>query len=146
MNPSPLDLHYYFTSSVSFSVNKDFKSSGPILPGDDLHIEVDVRDLNDPGQPQWLVTLLVRQHASEEQPYSFSIELEGYFSVIRRLDEAETQKLLRTNGAAILYGVAREIIRSLTSQGPYMAAFLPSVGFRPPSPESTPTHAEAPAQ
>lgn len=146
MNPSPLDLHYYYTSSLSFSVNKDFKSKGPILPGENLHIEVDVRDLNDPGQPRWLVTLLVRQHASEEQPYSFSVELEGYFSVSRHFDEAGTQKLLRTNGAAILYGVAREMIRSLTAHGPYMPAFLPSVGFRPAEPEASSPKSEAPTR
>jgi len=147
MNPSPLELHYYYTSGLSFSVNKDFKSSGPILPGDDLHIEVNVRDLKDPGQPQWLVTLAVRQSASEDQPYTFSVELEGYFSVTSTLyDKAGSEKLLRTNGAAILYGVAREMIRALTAHGPYMPAFLPSVGFRPSEPEASPTNTEAPAR
>jgi preprotein translocase subunit SecB len=147
MNPSPLELHYYYTSELSFSVNKDFKSKGSILPGDNLQIEVDVRDLKDDSQPQWLVTLIVRQHASEDQPYAFSVELEGYFSIFSsRFDEAGSEKLLRTNGAAILYGVAREMIRSLTAHGPYMPAFLPSVGFRPSEPEASPTNTEAPAR
>lgn len=138
MNPSPLELHYYYTSGLSFSVNKEFKSQGPILSGDDLHIEVDVRDLQDHSQPQWLVTLLIRQHASEDQPYAFSVELEGYFSIPgSRYDATASEKLLRTNGASILYGVAREMIRSLTAQGPYMPAFLPSVSFRPVEPEAS---------
>ena len=88
-----------------------------------------MRDLKDNSQPQWLVTLIVRQHASEDQPYAFSVELEGYFSIFSsRFDEAGSEKLLRTNGAAVLYGVAREMIRSLTAHGPYLPAFrrLPS--------------------
>jgi preprotein translocase subunit SecB len=39
--------------------------------------------------------------------------------------------MLEVNGASMLYGAAREIVRAMTARGPYFQTVLPSVSFYP---------------
>ncbi|MCX6969248.1 MAG: protein-export chaperone SecB [Verrucomicrobia bacterium] len=133
MKPSPLDLHYYYVTELTFSVNKTFKAGeSSALEGGNLRIFPELRKSEDPkSEPEWIMTLRVQQLAADDQPYSFSLELVGYLSVSSLVPEEKRELFLRANGASMLYGAAREIIRSVSAQGPYMPAILPSVSFYP---------------
>ena len=133
MKPSPLDLHYYYVTELTFSVNKTFKAGeGSALEGGNLRILPELRKSEDPeSEPEWIMTLRVQHLAADDQPYSFSLELVGHLSVSSLVPEEKRELFLRANGASMLYGAAREIIRSVSAQGPYMHAILPSVSFYP---------------
>ena len=133
MKPSPLDLHYYYVTELTFFVNKTFKARGSsALDGANLRVVPDLRRSEVPdSEPEWIMSLQVQQLAADDQPYSFSVELVGHLSVSPLVPEEKREHILRANGASMLYGAAREIIRSVSAQGPYMAAILPSVSFYP---------------
>lgn len=132
MQPSPLNLHFYYVTDLTFAVNPTFKSSGNVLPEDaDLRILTDVKRSDDPGsEAEWIVTLKVQQLAADNLPVSFLVETVGHFSAHPDLDEEKRLKLLRQNGAAILFGSVREIVRSITGMGPLHAAH-PALLFIP---------------
>ena len=49
MKPSPLDLHYYYVTELTFSVNKTFKAGeGSALEGGNLRILPELRKSEDP--------------------------------------------------------------------------------------------------
>lgn len=133
MQPSPLNLHFYYVTDLTFSVNQAYTGGTGVLPEDaDLRILSDVKRSEDPdSEPEWIVTLKVQQLAADNLPYSFSVEIVGHFSVHPGLTDERRQKLLSQNGSAILLGCAREVIRSVTSMGPHMPLILPSCSFLP---------------
>jgi preprotein translocase subunit SecB len=131
MKTSPLILHDYFVTELVFSVNMSFDADkATALCFDDLAIE---RELLPLGQDslKWQMTLRVRQQAPPEKntPYAFSLVLVGILEVSPNCPEDKRKQLAEVNGASMLFGAAREIIRSVTSRGPYLQILLPSVSF-----------------
>jgi preprotein translocase subunit SecB len=133
MKPSPLDLHYYYVTELTFSVNKTFKAGDiTALEGGNLRVIPDLRRSDAPdNEPEWIMSLRVQQLAADDQPYAFSIEIVGHFSISGMVPEDLRDRILKANASSMLYGAAREIVRSVTAQGPYMPAILPSVSFYP---------------
>ena len=41
----------------------------------------------------------------------------------------DEEQFVRVNGSSMLYGAAREIVRSLTSRGPWGELMLPGISF-----------------
>ena len=60
---------------------------------------------------------------------TFSLQLIGLFSVNDQIDDKERKDFAKVNGASVLFSVAREHLRVLTSAGPYPAIYLPAVSF-----------------
>jgi preprotein translocase subunit SecB len=67
--------------------------------------------------------------AEANVPYSFSLNLTGLFKTSTSISEERVEKLVKTNGATILYGIAREMVRNLVGSGPCDGPILPSVSF-----------------
>jgi preprotein translocase subunit SecB len=149
MKPSPLTLHDYFVTDLSFTVNREFDPTKPAtLCVDDLIIKREAK-LRDSNPLQWRMTLRIQHQAlpGHNTPYAFTLELVGFIDLAPEfpLEEEKRQRTLEVNGASMLYGAAREIMRSVTSRGPYLQIILPSVSFYPkketppaPEPEKTP--------
>jgi preprotein translocase subunit SecB len=136
MKPAPLQLENYFVSELVFSANKDFVPGSPSeMQFGDLRVEPTC--LNTEPR-QWQVTLKVQFQppADANYPYTFALEIVGFFKTIDGLKSDIEARLIKTNASSMLYGAAREIVRAATSRGPYVPVVLPSVSFYEPKPEN----------
>ena len=80
---------------------------------------------------RWQVTLKVtyRPGPDVNTPYHFAIEIVGLFLVSNQVAEEKVKWWIETNATAVLYSALREIVRALTSRGPYPALLLPTGTF-----------------
>jgi preprotein translocase subunit SecB len=145
MNTSPLQLLRYVTSDISCSANPAFVAAKPYDPGaGQPAVTITATRQPDPADFQghlWALELTVSHSCSEGQnfPYNFKVALLGFFAFRNgsATSEAE-QQFVRVNGSSMLYGAAREIVRSMTSRGPWEELFLPGVSFYDPPKVETP--------
>ena len=135
MKTSPLQFERYFVSELHFAVNHVFDPTKKVDLSDDQFV-VDVGLLRDEKLPdKWQVTLRVKHQpvATANAPYSFTLEVVGFFHALP-IYTHDKERLVKTNGPTILYGIAREIVRGITTSGPYPGVLIPSVSFYEPSP------------
>lgn len=133
MKTSPLILHDYFVTALDFSVNKAFDpTKGHDLNFSALRVTPLMIDASRPGAKQLTLNICYQPGAEENAPYLFSLEIVGILEVSDKVAEEKRQKLLEVNGASMLYGAAREILRSVSANSPFTALLLPSVSFYPP--------------
>lgn len=149
MKISPLQLERYFSTDLHFTANRQFDAEKPVEITD-AQFSVQASALRSKEQAkQWQITLHIQYQpaASANAPYAFSLEMVGFFEVAGGFPEEKTEQLVRTNGATMLYGIAREIVRDLTARGPHAALVLPSVSFFEPfkktAAQESPTQAAA---
>lgn len=72
------------------------------------------------------------EHQSIEEansPYTFHLRLVGFFNWIPDIVVKDPEKAFKVNGPSILYGIAREIVRTETARGPFPSVTLPSASF-----------------
>lgn len=136
MKLSPLQLSQYFITDLHFSAAATF----------DPAKEVEIRDEHFTIEPsfkraqendlQWQVTLKLKQEApsNTNTPYSFSVVIVGLFEVHPKFEKERTERMVQTNAPSVLYGIVREVVRDLTTRGPYSGLMLPSVSFLPDAP------------
>jgi preprotein translocase subunit SecB len=141
MKASPLNLRDYYVTELSVTTNKNFDLQKPVsMKFEDLVVERHLIQHNDAknGSP-WQLTLRVHHTSAPERnaPYQFTLELVGFFDVNAKVPAEKVETILKVNGASMLYGAARQVIRSATAQGPYLPVLLPSVSFYAPK-ESAP--------
>jgi preprotein translocase subunit SecB len=77
--------------------------------------------------------------AGEGGPYRFETTVVGEFSLADEVPDDQRHLLTYINSTAILYGVARGVVATLTGMGPHGPIHLPSINFtglvqRPPTP------------
>lgn len=145
MKISPLLLERYFASDLHFTANRQFNTEKPVEITD-AQYSVQANALrNKEEAKQWQITLQIKYQpaALANAPYSFSLEIIGFFKVAGGFPEEKTEQLVQTNGATILYGIAREIVRDVTARGPHPAMMLPSVSFFEPAKKAPPPAAIA---
>jgi len=135
MKLSPLDLCRYFVTEMSCSANADFDVKQPVeVVMDQLSVETTIQktDLYMPERVGWSVDLTVscQPVAKQNYPYSYSIQLIGFFSSPSEVPEGlDDERIVRVNGSSILYGIAREMLRSATAAGPWGEMLIPTVSF-----------------
>lgn len=133
MNPSPLNMEHYFVTSLSMTANSAFDAKRPIdLKAEHLQVEHVLQE-DQPADRHWQVTLRVmfRPGPDVNVPYHFMIEMIGLFQVHPAFSESMVKKLIETNATGMLFGIAREILRSTMSAGPFIPLILPTVSFLP---------------
>lgn len=136
MKLSPLQLHEYFVTEFHFTLNSSFDPNlDTQLVLDELDAVTDCKLMNDDLR-RWVVTLELKYQPAVETntPYIFSLGIVGIFEVMQDFEEAKINRIIRTNGPSILFGVAREIVREQTARGPAGALILPSPSFLPDEP------------
>lgn len=143
MKPAPLLLKGYFVNQMSFTVNLEHDPAQPTeLTFEDINVESDCQkavqtaDVQGEG-PAWQTRVLITQNLPPEKnaPYNYAVELVGLFQVAKGYPEEKCDRLVKTNGRSMLYGLAREVIRNLTSQGPFPPMLIPTVSFYEPEDE-----------
>ena len=133
MRPVPLYLAHAFTSEVAVQASPVAKLDQPTtLTLEDLRCEHTTHRPTE-VHPHWRVRLKLQQDATaaNNAPYSFRISLEGWFGLAKDFPEDQAERFVTINGTAILYGQAREQLRSVMSAGPFGPIILPTVTFAP---------------
>ena len=80
----------------------------------------------------WRVNLKVEfggKESSPTSPISGVAEIEGFFAVHPEFPAEKVSKMVRVNGASILYGSLRELIAGLSGRTTHGVFLLPSVSF-----------------
>lgn len=128
MNDSPVSLERYYFKQLSVSASEDGDATAPVALLTTLNCG---QHQHDPRR--FVLDLTLRffaEQASEKTPtYTGEISVEGFFAIATQSLDRQSQEILVTNGAAILYGAAREIIMNITSRGPWPPLMLNSVSF-----------------
>ena len=131
MRPSALRLKSYIVTDVNVSANRAFDPDKDVNLGiRDLIVEPDCRK-DDKNPRDWRIFLCVKdaQNKDSNSPYSFRIELVGFFEVEESVPAKTLDVFACVNGTSVLYSTAREVLRSLMSMGPYQPILLPAVCF-----------------
>jgi len=136
MKPSPLQLIRYVVPEVSCSANAAFapekESEGAIGHLSANAVVARQKDPETAAYHAWSVEMTISQKVQDGQsvPYRFSLSLVGFFACKVGFPSAEQEEIfVRVNGSSILYGAAREIVRSLTAPGPWGEVILPTLSF-----------------
>jgi preprotein translocase subunit SecB len=134
MKLSPLQLEGYALTELSYRANQAHKPDAKTTYSSSaLQVNVECRRTTE-KEPTWELAMSVRLQPSEDAnaPYYISFQLSGR---IRFWDDNVTadrvESIVRMNGSNVLYGVAREVTRQVTSIGPFPPLLLPSLDFRP---------------
>jgi len=127
---SPLRCVQAFVSELSVKANLDFDPRKPIsVSYEKLDIESAVFDQNEEGDPTQ-VTLKISQDAVAmgNVPYSFSVEMVGFFQA-KGVKKEDSNRFIYIHGSSVLYGMARGALNDTMSKGPYVSISLPLVSF-----------------
>lgn len=134
MNLSRLELQNYFVTTLSLTANRNFAGDKPRAACiSDLLVEpflqVDEKDAR-----HWQVTLKItyRPGPDVNAPYHFAVEIVGLFQVAADYPADKVSWLVETNATSVLYGTAREMLRSVMTTGPYPPLLLPTGSFYEP--------------
>jgi len=135
MKLSPIQLEAYVLADLSYRANQEHKPDQPTTYREE-DIAVDHNCVRTDKDAQvWTATLSLRiqPRAEANAPYYISLQLSGSVRALPELQSDNVELLIRVNGASLLYGVAREVVRQVTSIGPFAPLLIPSVTFRPDS-------------
>ena len=136
MKQSPLQLLRYVVPEVSCSANSAYDPAKPCdSAGDNFSVNAVVvlqeAPPNFPGH-SWSVEMTISQKLKEGAnfPYKFDVALIAFYRCKDGFPTpAAEEKFVRVNGSSMLYGAARELLRSLTCRGPWGEIFLPTLSF-----------------
>lgn len=135
MKHSPLQVLRYIVPEVACSVNP---KSDPKKPWENGigELAINIAMARQPGPDDsvhlWNIELRVSQKLKEgvNFPYKFDVTLIGFFACKNGFPTpADEEQFVRVNGSSMLYGAARELVRSLTCRGPWGELFIPSISF-----------------
>lgn len=126
---SPLVLKEYFFPVFQVVALPKFSADRDVS---DLEYSVDVGLLKAEKGNEYQLSVEIRtadfEKSDENQPsYDINLVALGIFEVNPKWPEPE--KLVKINGASILYSAAREFLITITSRGPWGAVTLPTVSF-----------------
>jgi preprotein translocase subunit SecB len=145
MKKASLQLDGYYVTELSFrvrSVDRDEISLKAVanlqpklespIPESPLSIDVSVNfGLRDDSPAQLRADLTVRSNLPTDSsyPYEFNTRVVGFFTARFADPRGKNQRFFRVNALSILYSVAREIVSSSSSRGPFPGVLLPTVSF-----------------
>lgn len=136
---SPLQLTKCLTTEFYFRANEHFDRQKRLaLDPKHLVVETSLDSVNPPEDgkpPLWSIELKIRQDLPPglNVPYEFRIALVGYFIFLAEgKTESDVLRMVRVNGSSVLYGIAREILRTNTAGGAWREVLLPTISFYEP--------------
>jgi preprotein translocase subunit SecB len=136
MKLSPIQLEAYALSDLTYRANQEHKPDEPTAyREEDIAIDHTCTRIG-ADQSVWTVTLSlnIQPRAEANAPFYISLQLSGLVRALPELQSDNIEQLMRVNGASLLYGVAREVVRQVTALGPFSPLLIPSVTFRPDPP------------
>jgi preprotein translocase subunit SecB len=132
--PPALDMERYFFSDVQIKANLGL-SEEDINSGKafnyDFSAKIDILG-NDDDKTVYMVKLsLTNDNTTDSRAYDIHLTVAGVFRFPENAPEDKINKLLQVLAPSILYGAARDFLLTITSRGPYPAAYLPTISFVP---------------
>lgn len=134
MKPARISLIEYFATDLLLGTNPAFVPDQPVEFDDKDLVVVPTVKQNEKAPrdgTRWQVTLEVRHQPAPgvNFPYSYRVVLVGQFGISDNVTTEDEERFVRIQGASVLYGMTREIVRVLTGRGPYRPVILPTVNF-----------------
>jgi preprotein translocase subunit SecB len=129
---TPLNLNNYAVLNCRMAVNPAYQPGKPsTFSFENLRIRNEVPKQPDDTNPVWIISLAIHLAPEPEHnmPYELELHIVGFFTVDPSCATELSRELAVTNGSSILFGTAREFLRTLTSAGPHPAIVLPAVSF-----------------
>jgi len=150
MKTAPITLLDYYVTDMSVTANREFAYDKPLdIRSRDFSVTPSVMRVALENEPRrWQVTLEIKNilNPGINSPYAYRFILVGFFRAEASVTPENEERTVRIQGASVLYGMAREIVRAMTGRGPHRAVLLPTVSFYdPPSPQPKPTNTPAPS-
>jgi preprotein translocase subunit SecB len=138
-----LQLDGYYVKELHCAVRADSDQTAKFALGTGLHVqqpgimtcpEVTTKLTVEIGQnkraeSKFRVLLQIESDEIDEIPYSFDIQLVGFFSVVGVKPFIGMDVFVSRNAVMLLYSTAREVIASATGRGPFPALILPTLTF-----------------
>lgn len=149
MKLSPLNLCHYVVPDISCSANAKFapdKAIDLIMERFSVESSIVRTEVNIAERCGWTIDLRVsyRYEDEENYPYAYTVQIVGFFSSPSEVpNELDDEMFVRVNGTSILYGIAREKIRTLTAAGPWEVVMIPTVSFYEPKAPGLDKHDES---
>ena len=145
MKPAHISLIEYFATDLLLGTNPSFAPDQPVQFNDKELVVMSSVKQNEKALRngnRWQVTLEIRHQLAPgvNFPYSYRVVLVGQFGVSDNVKPEDEERFVGIQGASVLYGMAREIVRALTGRGPYRPVIIPTVSFyeqKPAAVEST---------
>jgi preprotein translocase subunit SecB len=141
MKTAPVTLLEYFVSDLSFTANREYAMDKPLeyRAGDFGATPSVLRSPTAIEQRRWQVSLEIKHvpPAGCNFPYAYRVVLTGFFRAEPDVAPENEERMVRIQGASVLYGMGREIVRAMTGRGPHRPVLLPTVSFYDPPPAST---------
>ncbi len=137
MSTFPLRLDYYFITNTAVKAvpgSGDDSGDAYLVKEDDYQIEFAIQGEDEDKMIQCNISV----NSTGCLPYSFGIEVVGFFSFDDHLEESN-KPLYLINAPATLYSIVREQLASISAHGPYKKLILPLIdarGFRSQEPDS----------
>jgi len=142
MNKSPLQLERHFFTKIYLDAHPHADPTAK----PQVQTEVDVaRAENEPRRYQLTLRLKVTPPPDKKPRYTAEIHIVGLVKVAPTWPDPKVQQLVEVNGAALLYGAAREMLCNITARGPWPMLCLHSVTFVQPPKGLAAPKATAPA-
>jgi preprotein translocase subunit SecB len=134
MNLSQLELQNYFVTTLSLTANRNFDGQKPRAACISHLLVEPFLQADEKDTRHWQVTVKItyRPGPDVNAPYHFAVEIVGLFCVAAEYPADKVQWLVEINGPSVLYGTAREMLRSLMTTGPYPPLLLPTGSFYEP--------------
>jgi preprotein translocase subunit SecB len=123
MKLSPLQAETIFFTHLQIESNPSPDKQGAM----DIEAECECK-LQDEKARRWTVVLTLKSENTGAN-YLFNIQLFGGFQVHKEYPADKVQQLVEVNGPAVLFGVAREMLHTITNRGPHAKIILPTVNF-----------------
>ena len=124
---APLELKRYFFPLVHVAADPQYEpESGMEKVNFDVRTSL-TKDENDLYQ---VAVEIIAEPEDEEHriPYSIHLIGVGLFTVSKEWKEPE--RLLKINGASMIYSAAREFLITVTARGPWQPVILPTISFK----------------
>ncbi|HEX3624306.1 MAG TPA: hypothetical protein VH280_02665 [Verrucomicrobiae bacterium] len=137
MKQSPLQLDNYFVTQLHLAANASFDVGKNPEISDDQFVVESFPNRDEKSPEKWQVTLSIKHNPppTANAPYSFTLEIIGFYNVANGFPAEKAERMVKTNGSSILYSISREIVRNFTMMGPYRGLLLPSASFFEPKSE-----------
>lgn len=136
----PIELESYFFPKILFEANHSvvFEDLDDLVMPEAPYMLTDVTQQDEEGKT-WTILLGVKSDDLEENKdccFRYEIQVFGLFHWVGKetTDEKETDfrnKTMAVSGASILYGAARDCLRTITAMGPFPRYILPTIQFSP---------------
>ena len=124
---APIELKRYFFPLVHVAADPQYE---PGKGQDKVNFDVRTAIARDEQNDLFQVTVeIVAEPENEESLIPYSIQLIGVGLFTVNKDWKEPEKLLRINGASMIYSAAREFLITITSRGPWPPVILPTISF-----------------